>query len=83
MVSTSFIASSIMALMSAASFSERKPSFLGVPVAASISTSSEEEPGVEMGVPFLIPNWACVLGRKRKVSRVDRRNMDGSVLILF
>lgn len=57
MVSTSLDASSIMADMSAASFSERKPScgVVGTPVAGSIS---EDSPGLEMGVPFLMPNWA-------------------------
>ncbi len=81
MVSTSFIASSIIALMSAASFSERKPScgvvVVVVPVAASISASP---PGLEMGVPFLIPNWAWVVGRRR---RNDRRKMDRSDLMMI
>ena len=86
MVSTSFEASSIIALMSAASFSERKPScgvvvVVVVPVAASISASP---PGLEMGVPFLIPNWAWVVGRRRrKDSMVERRKMDRSDLMMI
>ena len=81
MVSTSFIASSIMALMSAASFSERKPPpscCWGVPVDGSIVASLL---GLEMGVPFLMPNWAWV-GR-RKESIVVRRKIDRSDLMVL
>lgn len=72
-----------MADMSAASFSERKPS-CGVvvvppPVAGSISADS---PGLEMGVPFLMPNWAWV-GRRRIDSMVERRKIDRSDLMIL
>ena len=77
--------------MSAASFSERKPSFswllllLGVPVAASISISAV--PGCEMGVPFFIPNCACVGCSCRSsndsiVEQRSNRESDDDVLIV-
>ena len=76
--------------ISAASFSERKPSFswlllLGVPVAASISISVP--PGCEMGVPFFIPNCACVGCSSRSsndsiVEQRSNRESDGDVLIV-
>lgn len=65
----------MMALMSAASFSERNPSFccsLGAPVDASISSS----PGFEIGVPFLMPNWAWMgCNRYEKERNIEDRRM--------
>ena len=86
----------MIADMSAASFSERKPSFswlllllLGVPpVAASISISAvPPPPGCEMGVPFFIPNCACVGCSSRSsndsiVEQRSNRESDDDVLIV-
>ena len=38
--------------------------------------------GLEMGVPFLMPNWAWV-GRRRKESIVVRRKIDWSDLMML
>lgn len=75
----------MIADMSAASFSERKPSSFCWPAAASISISAAL--GCEMGVPFFIPNWACVGCSCRSsndsiVEQRSNRESDDDVLIV-
>ena len=39
--------------------------------------------GLEMGVPFLMPNWAWVGRRRKKESIVVRRKIDRSDLMVL